>query len=158
MCLVRAEERGSRIKLSRRMGDGRRTWEDPPRLSPLTPPRAYCITVDMHTSLLVRRRLTGCHSLKRTSSPTSGLDHDLYCKSEIWLIWGFTWYVRFPTSWISLLVHGKLWVDSAFPQRSVSRNPTNEAAQNPLLLDSYRDLALDSWYKVDMVLHYIYGS
>jgi hypothetical protein len=66
--------------------------------------------------------------------------------------------VRFPTSWISLLVHGRLWDDSAFPQGSVSRNPTDEAAQNSLLLDSYRDLALDSWYKVNIVVNCIYSS
>jgi hypothetical protein len=39
------------VELSRVGGwrGGRRSLEDPPRLSPLTPPRAYCITVDMLT-------------------------------------------------------------------------------------------------------------
>jgi hypothetical protein len=42
--------RRERVELSRVGGwvDGRRALEDPPRLSPLTPPRAYCITVDEH--------------------------------------------------------------------------------------------------------------
>jgi hypothetical protein len=66
MCSTRVEERGSRIKSSRRMEGRTKELRGPSAIKSINPPRAYCITVDMLTRYSGMRNNSSSPIFKRT--------------------------------------------------------------------------------------------